>query len=453
MTLDRRRLLTSLAAGTLAAGFAPAFGAKRRDSASSPAAVSAPLRNARGEVDWDAVRALYPLAPGWTHLASFLFVSTPKPVAESIAYFRDKLDSDPVWMELAAFTDSEGRPFVKAKTALAQYLGGAPDEIAFTSNTTTALAMAYHGLRIRPDQEILTTTHDHFVHHESIRYSIERSGASTRRIALFDRPAAASAQEIVDRIARAIGPKTRALGVTWAQSSTGVLLPIPAIAAAVERANRGRADADRCLLIVDGVHGFGNQDVDAARLGADFFAAGMHKWLAGPRGTGFLWGRRDAWPHLRPTIPNFDPDGQAAWGAWMEGTPLPPTTAAFVSPGGFIAYENLLAVPAAIELQRAIGRDRIAARIAELNGTFRREAAKLPNLTVHTPLEPALSGGITCFEVRGLGAEDVVQRFASQKIRTTSSPYKVSYPRVSAGIMNRPEDLDTALAALRRMSS
>jgi hypothetical protein len=58
MTLDRRRLLTSLAAGTLAAGFAPAFGASRRDSASAPAAAPAPLRNARGEVDWDAVRAL-----------------------------------------------------------------------------------------------------------------------------------------------------------------------------------------------------------------------------------------------------------------------------------------------------------------------------------------------------------------------------------------------------------
>ena len=451
MTLDRRRLLTSLAAGTLAAGLAPALGASRRDS--PLAAAPAPLRNARGEVDWDAVRALYPLAPGWTHLASFLFVSTPKPVAESIAYFRGKLDSDPVWAELAVLTDSEGRPYAKIKTSLAEYIGGAPEEIALTSNTTSALAMAYHGLRIRPDQEILTTTHDHYVHHESIRYSIERSGASTRRIALYDRPAAASAQEIVDRIARAIGPKTRAVGVTWAHSSTGVLIPIPEIAAAVARANRGRADADRCLLIVDGVHGFANQDVDAARLGADFFAASMHKWLAAPRGTGFLWGRRDAWPHLRPTIPSFDPDGQATWGSWMEGTPLPPTTAAFVSPGGFLAYEQFFAIPAAIELQHAIGRDRIAARIAALNGTFRREAAKLPNLTVHTPLDPALSGGISCFEVRGLGAEEVVQRLTAQKIRTTSSPYKISYPRVSAGIMNRPADIDTALAALRGMTA
>ena len=58
MTLDRRRLLTSLAAGTVAAGLAPALRASRGDAAAAPAP-AAPLRNARGEVDWDAVRALY----------------------------------------------------------------------------------------------------------------------------------------------------------------------------------------------------------------------------------------------------------------------------------------------------------------------------------------------------------------------------------------------------------
>ena len=58
---------------------------------------------------------------------------------------------------------------------------------------------------------------------------------------------------IVDRIAKGIGPKTRAVGVTWVHSSTGVKIPVEEISAVVARANRGRAVADRCLLIVDGV--------------------------------------------------------------------------------------------------------------------------------------------------------------------------------------------------------
>ena len=148
-----------------------------------------------------------------------------------------------------------------------------------------------------------------------------------RYVALYDKPANANAQQIAERLEQAITPRTRAVGVTWVHSSSGVKIPIDAIAAAVARANRGRADADRCLLIVDGVHGFANQDVDVARLGADFFATGTHKWLFAPRGTGFLWGQSDAWPHLRPTIPAFDPDGLETWDAWKERAPLPATKA------------------------------------------------------------------------------------------------------------------------------
>ncbi|HEV8381713.1 MAG TPA: aminotransferase class V-fold PLP-dependent enzyme [Gemmatimonadales bacterium] len=443
MTLPRRQLLKTLAAAAL-------FPAMPRVAPRRP--WERPLRAPTGQPDWLAVRDLFPLAPDWTHLSSFLFVSHPKPVAAAIDHFRNKLDSDALWIERAAFSDAEGRPFTAVKRALAEYTGGSPTEIAFMSNTTTALAMAYHGLRIRRDQEIVTTEHDHYSHHESIRYAAARSGCGVRYIALFEQPATARADQIVDRIARAITPATRAVGVTWVQSSTGIKLPIAGIAEAVARANRGRAAADRCLLIVDGVHGFANQDVDIARLGADFFASGTHKWLFAPRGTGFLWGRSDAWPELRPTIPSFDPDGtDTTFEAWADRKELPPTQAAFVSPGGFLAYEHLLAIPAAVELHRTIGRDRIAARIAELNAAFREGAAAIPGLTLHTPRDPALAGGISCFEVRGMAVGQVVARLAEKKIRTTTSPYKVSYARVSAGIMNKPEEIELVLREIRAL--
>ena len=56
----------------------------------------------------------------------------------------------------------------------------------------------------------------------------------------------------------------------------------------VAAANRGRAAADRCLLVVDGVHRLGAVDEEPARSGVDFFVAGTHKWLFGPRGTGMI---------------------------------------------------------------------------------------------------------------------------------------------------------------------
>ena len=64
------------------------------------------------------------------HLASFLFVSHPKPVAEAIEHFRQKIDLDPLWIEAAAFSDTEGRPFAAVKRALADYIGGNPQKSA-----------------------------------------------------------------------------------------------------------------------------------------------------------------------------------------------------------------------------------------------------------------------------------------------------------------------------------
>ena len=452
MMLQRRQLLGSLAAFLAAGSARTVFPTIARAEALIPG--TRPLRTTRGDVDWVAVRALFPLASDWTHLSSFLFVSHPKPVAEAIERFRKLLDSDAYWIEIAAFSDAAGRPFAAVKRALADYIGGSPSEVCLTANTTTSLAMAYQGLRIRGDQEIVTTEHDHYSHHESIRYAAARSGCRVRYIALYDTAAIANADQIADRIGGAITAKTRAVGVTWVHSSTGVKLPIDRIAEVVARANRGRTPADRCLLIVDGVHGFANQNVDVARLGADFFASGTHKWLFAPRGTGFLWGRADAWPELRPTIPSFDPDAvDTTFGAWAERTELPPTQAAFVSPGGFIAYEHLLAVPAAVELHRTIGRDRIASRIAELNAAFREGAATIPGVTLHTPRDPALSSGISCFEVRGLTPGQVIARLAEKKIRTTTSPYKVSYARVSAGIMNKPDEIEFVLREIRALAA
>src|SRR6266850_1889823 len=121
MNINRRQLLASLTA-SLACGTAC-----RRDDVKPDARTAQPepkpIRQSNGDVDWRAVRDLFPLAADWTHLASFLLVSHPKPVAEAIERFRRKLDADPGWIEQAAFSDSEGRPFTAAKRALADYVG------------------------------------------------------------------------------------------------------------------------------------------------------------------------------------------------------------------------------------------------------------------------------------------------------------------------------------------
>src|SRR5207248_10190664 len=126
----------------------------------------------------------------------------------------------------------------KVRVDIAAYLGGRPEEIALTPNTTTGLALVYHGLPLKPGDEVLTTTHDHYSHHEAIRFATERTGASVRKFALFDEAPTATVGGIISRVREAIRPATRVLGVTWVHSSTGMRLPVRQIADAVREVNR-----------------------------------------------------------------------------------------------------------------------------------------------------------------------------------------------------------------------
>lgn len=96
------------------------------------------------------------------------------------------------------------------------------------------------------------------------------------------------------RIRAAVRPNTRAVGITWVHSASGVKLPIRRIAGALAPLNAGRAPSDRVLLIVDGVHGIGVEEPAIAKSGCDIFCAGTHKWLFAPRRpTAF---RTPVWP-------------------------------------------------------------------------------------------------------------------------------------------------------------
>ena len=178
---------------------------------------------------------------------------------------------------------------------------------------------------------------------------------------------------------QAITPSTRVLALTWVHSSTGLKLPLRAITQAVGELNAGRDEGARVLVCVDGVHGFGIEDVVLADLGCDFFMAGCHKWLFGPRGTGIVAGTQRAWASLLPTIPSFIDSGN--WRAWSSGIdPEGPTTASRMSPGGYKAFEHLWALPKAFEFHQRIGKARVAERTHELGAQLKAGLRAIPGL-------------------------------------------------------------------------
>ena len=403
--------------------------------------------------DWGKIRAQFRLVPDYVHLAGFYIASHPAPVRAAIDAFRQALDENPFLVVERGMFETEAENLQsKVRGDVAAYLGGRPEEVALTPNTTTGLALVYHGLPLKPGDEVLVTTHDHYVHHEAIRFATERNGASVRRFALFDDAASATAGGIVSRVREAIRPATRVLGITWVHSSTGMRLPVRAIADALQEVNRQRGGDERVLLVVDGVHGLGAVDESVAAMGCDFFSSGAHKWMFAPRGTGIVWARAENWARLKPVIPSFS--DLEAYRAWMDDrAPASPTNARRATPGGFLAYEHQWAMGAAFRMHQQMGRARIAARIRELNGRCKAGLAEVRGVKLHTPLDPALSAGICCFELQGLSPDAVVQALLSRRIIASTSPYKVSYARLSASVFNTPKEVDTAVAAVRTLAA
>ena len=439
MSLSRRRFLVTGSAAITAGALAPSWAATpRKQSAATPADLH----------DWNVVRHQFDLAPEFIHLGLFYLTSHPRPVREAIEAHRQRLDRNPfVTVERSMFEKPEDRIPAKVAAVIADYIGGNADDIALTPNTTTGLTLLYHGLKLKPGDEILTTEHDHFVHHEAIRLSTERNGASWRKIPLFDAYNAISADDMVDRIAKAIRPNTRVVGVTWVHSASGLRLPIRRIADAVAEANRGRDASDRVLLVVDGVHGIGVEDPKITTLGADAIAAGTHKWMFGPRGTGFVWAKPDVWASLRPLVPTFT--SLEVFDAWAAGHPPAGTPKAeWFTPGGFQAFEHWWAVPAAFDFHRAIGSARITERIHALNQQMNEGLRKLSNVVVYTPLDRSLNAGLVCFDVNGMKSGEVVQRLYEKKILASTTPYANPFARVACGIMNTPAEVEKTIAAV-----
>ena len=412
--LSRREVLAraGLVAGALALGARP-----------EPAEAAPDLR------DWGTVRSQFALDRSRIHLTSFLLATHPRAVRDAIDGHRRRLDTNPV-----EYLHGPGDALSAAARESASAFLGAPEaEVALTDSTTMGLGLLYTRLALGADDEVVTTEHDFYATHESLRLS----GLRVRRIRLYDDARRASEDEIVSRIERAVTGRTRLVALTWVHSSTGVRLPLRSIAQALP---------ERVLVCVDGVHGFGARAETVRDLGCDAFVSGCHKWLYGPRGTGVLWANERVRRFMRPTIPSFD---GSSYGAWVAGgVPGGIPDGRTLTPGGFQSFEHRWALPEAFAFHQGIGRERVEDRIRGLASRLKAGLAEVKRVRLRTPQSPGLSAGLVCFEVAGRDPAEVVSRLASRGIVASVTPYATRYVRLGPGIVNTPHHVDAAVRAI-----
>ncbi|MBY8957180.1 aminotransferase class V-fold PLP-dependent enzyme [Pseudomonas sp. MIS38] len=382
---------------------------------------------------WARLQQLFDQDPAYLHFSNFLITSHPKPVREAIERHRAALDNNPglaMDWDLGVIEQREENVRVWA----GRYLQADAKQIALTGSTTEGLATIYGGVHVRPDQEILTTEHEHYATHTILALRSERDGTRVRKIRLFKDSYSASKAEILAAIDGAICPETRVLGMCWVHSGSGMKLPIGEIGAIVDRHNRGRSDADRIVYVVDGVHGFGVDNLNFAQMNCDFFIAGTHKWMFGPRGTGIVCSRFAEVRYVTPIIPTFS-----------EAMAFSTT----MTPGGYHSFEHRWALDEAFKLHLELGKAEVEARIHALNSYLKQRLQQRPQIELVTPLSPELSAGFTFFRVKGKDSDKIAAHLMANRVVADAVHRDVGpVIRTAPGLLNDEEQIDRLLAVL-----
>ncbi|MBE2320487.1 aminotransferase class V-fold PLP-dependent enzyme [Solirubrobacter sp. CPCC 204708] len=377
--------------------------------------------------------AFFALDPRWRHFDAFLFAAHPKPVRDAIERHRRGLD--------AGAADYLRRHEAELDEAVAvagaRYLGVQPGTLAFVDSTTMGLALTYRGL-LQPGDEVLTTEHDHYATHESLRLS----GATVRRVRLYDDPAQASADAMIGALRGALTERTKVVALTWVHSGTGVKLPLMKLRAALGNA---------VTLVVDAVHALGVEPDPIDIHLCDVLVAGTHKWLGGPRGTGLIWSIK-AWDKMAPVIPSF---GREPYGAWLQGEPVGPVEADRVgelfTPGGYHSFEHRWALAQAFDWQHGLGRAHVAERTHGLAERLKDGLARLSHVRLVTPRSREVSSGIVCFDVAGMRPDQVVDRLGRRRIRASVTPYAEQHVRLGTSLHVDAKDVDAAVSAVKSL--
>lgn len=250
-----------------------------------------------------------------------------------------------------------------ARDEIAALIGGAPDEIALTDSATRAWHAVVGAFDWRVGDEVLTVASEYSSHMITFHHLARLRGVVVRVAPEREDGTADPAG-----LAALVGPRTRLIALTHMPTNDGLINPAAEI---------GRiAAAAGVPYLLDACQSVGQSPIDVTELGCTMLSATGRKYLRGPRGTGFLWARRDWAETAMPAMLDLM---SARWTA--------PDTYE-IAPGArrFELWERNIAgqvaLGAACRLARRTGVVPMWARIQALAGALRERLADCPGITV-----------------------------------------------------------------------
>jgi isopenicillin-N epimerase len=247
-----------------------------------------------------ATRDDFVLDPELVFLNHGSFGATPRCVLEAQRQLVLEMEHNPVaWLGRRA-----DDLMAEARAAAAGFVGAEADDLVFFPNPTTAFNMVIRSIELEPGDEVVTTDHEYGAMERTWRKRCAEAGALWSPVAV-PLPVA-TADDVVERIWAAVGPRTKVIFISHLTSATALAFPVGELC----RLARERG----ILTVVDGAHAPAHLDLQLASLGADIYTGAFHKWLGAPKGSSFLWARREVQQWMHPLV--------VSWG-WDSDTPGP----------------------------------------------------------------------------------------------------------------------------------
>src|SRR5581483_2008145 len=319
-----------------------------------------------------------------------------------------------------------------ARDKVAALAGCSPRELCITRNTTESIDTVINGYDWKPGDETVLAESDYPHMMAQFKLIARRYGTVNKIVVLPLDPK--SDDEIVRLYADAITPRTRLLMVSHMVNVTGQILPVRKIA--------DMAHARGVDVLIDGAHSFAHIDLKIPDLGADYYAASLHKWLGCPLGTGLLYVRRDKIAKLWPVY--------ADWRMTDDADIMK------LNHTGTHPVHTDLAIEQAIAFHDAIGTARKEARLRRLQTYWTGQVRGIPRVVMNTPSDPARTCAIANVGVQGVKAADLAQMLLDKyRIWTNAvdnDAAGIHGVRVTPNIFIMPKELDSLVQAIREIA-
>ncbi|HEX2300500.1 MAG TPA: aminotransferase class V-fold PLP-dependent enzyme [Pseudonocardiaceae bacterium] len=325
--------------------------------------------------------------------------------------------------------------------AVAAVIGAGPEEIALTDSATRAWIAAFTAFSFRPGHRILTARAEYSSNIIAMMAAAKRHGVTIQPI-----PSTETGEVSIEALAAALDDDVRLVAITHAPTNSGLLQPVAEIGRLVR--------PSPAVFLLDACQSIGQVPIDVTELGVDLLTGTGRKYLRAPRGTGFLYVRRDLIGELEPVHIDLHSASTDGDGYRLRNDAR-----------RFELWENAVAATlglgVALRYYHALGIDAVWDRVRGLGESLRAGLGEVPGARLTDP--GTVRSGIVSFCLAGMDPAEIVTRLRGQRIhlvasRRPSTPWDMtdrglqSVVRASVHYYNDDTDLHTFLAALRALT-